>query len=502
MEGLKGFTTAQRLSMFCQAAVQQGLLEAEDQSYALNLLLDLYRLDAPEAAASMLSLLKLSDMLVDQAVSQGLAEDSPEARERFSARLFGFITPSPRAVRERFWALYQEGPERATDWFYRLCRDNDYIRTRQIAQNLLFTADSPAGKLEITINLSKPEKDPRDIAAARRLPSAGYPRCMLCYENPGYAGRPGYPARQNHRMIPVTLGQEPWYLQYSPYLYYEEHCIALNREHLPMQMGENSFDKMFDFVGLFPHYFIGSNADLPIVGGSILTHDHFQGGRYVFPMERAGTWFDIDSGDSAVTMSALTWPMSCLKLASRSRDRLSALMLRILDGWRAYSDERLGIIHRTNEAHNAITPVLRLHEGVYTCYMLLRNNRTSGEHPLGIYHPHARWHHIKRENIGLIEAMGLFILPGRLKEELAQVEAALKGEAPLPPDSPHTAWLAALQAALPAGTPPDKLGEYIHAELGLICYALLCDTGVYKQDDQGKAGFLRFLNSLGMGEKD
>lgn len=498
MDALKGFTPAQAASMFCQAAVQSGLLNQDDLSFALNQVLDLMRLPAPGQAASMLPLLDIRDMLLDHAVAEGLCEDSTEARERFSARLFGLVTPSPHMINQCFQAHYQKGPEQATDWFYQLCRQNDYIRTREIARNILYEAPSPAGKLEITINLSKPEKDPRDIAAARRAVSSDYPTCMLCPENPGYGGRPGYPARQNHRIIPLRLAGKRWYFQYSPYLYYPEHCIAFNEKHLPMGMDGSSFERMFDFVDAFPHYFIGSNADLPIVGGSILSHDHFQGGRHVFPMERARPWFDIRWEDEGVQAEALQWPMSCIRLSSPHRDTLKAAMLRVLEAWKDYSDESLDILARSSERHNAITPVLRLIGGRYQAYLLLRNNRVSDQHPLGIFHPHAQWHHIKKENIGLIEAMGTFILPGRLKDELIQLEQALLAGSPLPAGSPHAAWLQDIRRHYPKGADEAATRQFVRQQVGAVCYQVLCDTGVFKQDARGRAGFERFISHMGM----
>ena len=493
------FTPAQAVTMFCQAAAQKGLIDLEDKDFTVNKVLEILQLDAPEPAASLLPLLRLSALLVQHAVDKGLCEDSPEARDRFSARLFGAVTPGPRAVRNQFSQLLkEEGAQAACDAFYRMCRDNDYIRTERIRENIVYTEPTPAGDLIITINLSKPEKDPKDIAAARRQTASSYPRCMLCRENPGYAGRPGFPARQNHRIIPLTLGGETWYLQYSPYLYYPEHCIVLAGEHLPMQMSRQSFEKMFDFVDLIPHYFIGSNADLPIVGGSILTHDHFQGGQQAFPMDAAEPWFDFHMEDPGIHGQALKWPMTCLKLWGTDRVRLIDRMLQVLVAWRQYSDEELGIFSRTQDAHNAITPVLRKEGDIYTAYLLLRNNRTTAEHPLGLFHPHAQRHHIKKENIGLIEAMGLFILPGRLKEELKQVENSLLSGERLPMDSPHHDWTEEMRARLPKRFSTANAEAFLRKEVAQVCHDVLCDTGVYKQDQEGKAGLVRFLESMGM----
>ncbi len=497
MSQLGGWTAGQAVTLFCQAAVQLGLIDQEDLSFSINRLLDLMQMDEPQEAASLVPILDLADILIDYAVEKGLCEASPEARERFGTRLFGLVTPGPRAVRAVFNRLMQDkGSEAATDWFYHLCRANDYIRTRRIDQNIRYCAQTEAGGLEVTINLSKPEKDPRDIALARMTPSVGYPRCALCRENPGYAGRPGFPARQNHRMILLELGGESWYLQYSPYLYYDEHCIVINREHVPMRMNRNSFEKMADFVDIFPHYFIGSNADLPIVGGSILVHDHFQGGRHEFPMERSEEWFAFDTGIPGLRGRALKWPMTCLKLESPDRQALTGAMEKLLYGWRGYSDEELGIIARTNDRHNAITPVIRKTGEGYIAYLLLRNNRATKEHPMGLFHPHAQYHHIKRENIGLIEAMGMFILPGRLKKELGQVEDFLKGEAPLPPDSPHRLWIKELADSLPPDITHGELEGFIQTKVAEVCCELLGNTGVFKQDEEGEAGLRRFIKTV------
>ena len=494
-----GWTPEQAVTLFCQAAVQLDLIDREDLDYSVNLVLAQLDLDAPQEAASLTPILEIADHLVDIAVARGLCEDSPEARERFSARLFGLVTPGPRAVRECFLHHeQQDGPQAATDWFYRLCRANDYIRTRRIAENIRYHADTPAGELEITINLSKPEKDPKDIAAQRLARSVSYPKCMLCRENPGYAGRPGYPARQNHRIIPIPLAGETWYFQYSPYLYYYEHCIVLNAQHVPMKMTGQSFERMFDFVDRFPHYFIGSNADLPIVGGSILTHDHFQGGRYTFPMERAERWFTFDTGVAGITGEALRWPMTCLRLRGEDRHALSALMQRVLAAWRVHSDEQLGILARTKAGHNAVTPVVRKEKDAYVAYLLLRNNRTTQEHPLGLFHPHQERHHIKKENIGLIEAMGLFILPGRLKKELTQVQDFLLRGTALPPDTPHRIWVGELMGRLPKGLDDKSAEAFLRDEVARVCHDVLVDTGVYQQDEQGMAGLKRFLNDVGL----
>ena len=486
---------------FLDKAVDLHLISEEDRSYTLNRILEILQLDAPPAGETIhaASMAEYFVGITEEAVRLGVCEDTAEARDRFSARIAGTVTPSPRETRERFFLLEKEsGSESATSWFYRMCRDTDYIRTRRIAQNVCYQASAPCGRLEITYNLSKPEKDPRDIAKALKSGGSGYPRCALCVENPGYAGRPGFPARQNHRIIPLLLGGEKWYLQYSPYAYYEEHCIVLNASHVPMHMTEGSFVRLFDFVDRFPHYFLGANADLPIVGGSILTHDHFQGGRHVFPMDHAHARFTLRDG-SGLRGSVLQWPLTCLKWTSDDREQLTALAMRVLDGWRSYSDPENGIVASDESgSHNAITPVVRKNGGTYTLYLLLRNNLTSAEHPLGIFHPHAEWHHIKKENIGLIEAIGLFILPGRLKKELADVRQYLCGLAPLDPSSPHASWAAGILDRHGVQSDPDTAEKIIREEVGQVCYHVLDDCGVYKQTAAGTEGLKRFLASVGV----
>ncbi len=481
--------------LFADAAVAAELVDREDRDFAVNNLLSIMALDAPEEPAGDLNLLDAADVLYADALARGLTAPGSDARDRFIARLFGAVTPAPAVVRGKFASLAATDAVAATDWFYRMCRDADYIRTREIARNVLYESDTPAGRLEITINLSKPEKDPKDIAAALTQKSVSYPKCQLCAQNPGYAGRPGFPARQNHRIIPVTLGGDPWYFQYSPYLYYDEHCIVFNRTHVPMRISRASLGRMGDFVDAFPHYFIGSNADLPIVGGSILTHDHFQGGRHVFAMECAQEWFAFDAGEG-ITARALTWPTTCLKLSGRDREQVLDAADRLLTAWRAYDDPEHGILAHTDAAHNTITPVLRRDNGTYHLYVMLRNNRTTQEHPLGLFHPHQDKHHIKKENIGLIEAMGLFILPGRLLTELDGVARFMAEGAPLPEGSPHATWAQALREAHP-GTAVDTAHRIVRGAVGQICHQVLTDTGVYKQNDEGRKGLARFLEKAG-----
>ena len=379
-----------------------------------------------------------------------------------------------------------------------MCRKTNYIKVDRISKNAKFEE----GGLDITINLSKPEKDPRDIANALKVKSAAYPKCMLCIENPGYQGRPGFPARQNHRMIPVQIGGESWHMQYSPYLYYNEHSIVLSDEHRPMAITESGFNRLFDFVEKFPHYFLGSNADLPIVGGSILTHDHFQGGNYVFPMDKAKDEIALSCEDDKIKAAIIDWPMSAVRLLSEDRSALISRAMVILNAWRAYTDEENDIYAETDQKHNTITPILRKSGKVWRLDLVLRNNRTSQEHPLGIFHPHADLHHIKKENIGLIEVMGLMILPGRLLKELDEVKKYLTGEKEIPtdetaPGSAHFAWARELVSEFGSGNTKEEADRIIKKGVAKKCNRVLADAGVYKQTDKGRKGFVKFLETVG-----
>jgi len=491
-------------------AEDKQLIEAEDRAYTLNRLLEVMGMDAPEGEraareASPETATPILEPLVELAVQAGVCPDSGEWRDLFSAKLMGMLTPHPKMVRDRFTKLMHISPAAATDYFYKLCKDVDYIRVDRIAKNVGFLHDSPYGELEITINLSKPEKDPRDIAAQRNAKQTGYPKCMLCVENPGYAGRIGFPARQNHRVIPMTMNGEDWYLQYSPYSYYNEHCIAFNGQHVPMKISRESFVRLFDFVEQFPHYFLGSNADLPIVGGSILSHDHFQGGGHVFPMDKAGVRIPLTAPDADVEAWVTDWPMTCIVLRSEDREKVIELADKMLCVWRGYSDPDCFIFAETEGVpHNTITPVARMEDGKYKMYLVLRNNITTDEHPLGVYHPHAQLHHIKKENIGLIEVMGLFILPGRLVNELGALEKYLTGESDISvapeADSPlekHYAWIQEIAAKVGTQLSAEEAQKLMRAELTAKCAQVLADAGVYKQDAQGDAGVLRFLESIG-----
>lgn len=474
---------------------EKKLIAAEDRAYTRNLLLDALRQDAPmEGTMDAADIADCLAQLADWAAQQGVIPDTNDEKDRLAARLAGTFTPHPAQVRREFSSRLLQSPQAATSWFYQLCRDIDYIRVNRIAQNIKYSAPAPCGELEITINLSKPEKDPRDIAAAKNTPQAGYPQCMLCKENPGYAGRAGFPARQNHRILPLTLAGEDWYLQYSPYLYYDEHCIVLSGRHEPMHLTRKSFQRLFDFVDQFPHYFLGANADLPIVGGSILSHDHYQGGGYVFPMDKAAVLAPIEGTDNGAIVN---WPMTCLRFVSNSREELTEIGMRVLQAWREYSDPDCDILAHTDAPHNTVTPVVRKNaDQSYTMHLVLRNNRTSPEHPLGIFHPHAPLHHIKKENIGLIEVMGLFILPGRLKTELAQLSLYLQGKGDIPQGSSHEAWIRGIAQKAGSALSQEKADQLLREEVAAVCYQVLCDAGVYKLDAQGQAGLRRFLKTI------
>ena len=482
--------------------IAKGLVEKEDRRFVVNRLLEDLRMDAPEEIAyapgpAPETATPILEGLLDIAAARGLCSDTADGRDLFSAKLMGEITPPPAFFRAEFERIRDsEGVEQATSWFYRLCRDCDYIRVDRIRKNRRFFEETPVGRLEITINLSKPEKDPRDIAAQRNAKKTGYPKCMLCPENPGYAGRAGFPARQNHRILPISLAGESWYLQFSPYLYYDEHLIALNEKHIPMKISRAGFERMFDFVDQFPHYFIGSNADLPIVGGSILSHDHFQGGRHVFPMDLAPVRAQLRCPVSGVEASIADWPLSTIRLIGPSREKLIDLADKMLSAWREYSDPSCEILAYTDQPHNTITPILRREHGSYILHLVLRNNRTSEEHPLGIFHPHQDLHHIKKENIGLIEVMGLFILPGRLISELADLEKYLRGEiSALPAElEKHLSWAEELKSRPDTAKDP---GRALRRGLGEKCARVLADAGVYKNTFAGHAGLLRFLETLG-----
>ena len=483
-------------------ALRTGLIEECEYTWAINTILDALKLDSytdPGQEWGEIDLAAVLDELLDDAHARGvLAENSVVYRDLFDTELMGRLTPRPAQVVEKFQTLCAKDPKEATNWYYQFSQDTNYIRRDRIAKDMQWKAETDYGQLDITINLSKPEKDPKAIAAARNLPASNYPRCMLCVENEGYAGRVNHPARQNHRIVPITINSSPWFLQYSPYVYYNEHCICLNQEHTPMKIDRACFGKLLDFVGQFPHYFVGSNADLPIVGGSILAHDHFQGGRYTFAMETAPveTPFTFP-GFEDVTAGIVKWPMSVVRIACEDPQRLVELADRILGAWRGYTDQDAVIFAETDGVpHNTITPIARMRDGKYELDLVLRNNLTTEEHPLGLYHPHAELHHIKKENIGLIEVMGLAVLPARLKEELAAVAEALASGADLRANElteKHADWAEGFKAQYTFTA--DNALDIVQKETGLVFAQVLEHAGVYKRTKEGKEAFLRFLNS-------
>lgn len=484
-------------------ALRTGLIDPCEEIWAVNTLLEALGCTSytkPEGYVGEIDLPAVLQELMDDAHRRGiLPEDSIAYRDLFDAMLMGRLTPRPAQVVERFQFQYSQSPKAATDWYYKLCQDTNYIRRDRIQKDRKWVVPTEYGDLDITINLSKPEKDPKAIAAARELPAGAYPRCQLCAENEGYAGRLDHPARGNHRIIPITIHNAPWFLQYSPYVYYNEHCICLNAAHTPMKIDRACFAKLLDFVRQFPHYFVGSNADLPIVGGSILAHDHFQGGRYPFPMERAPVEQTVSiCGFEDVEAGLVKWPMSVLRIASKDQSRLVDLAERVLATWRAYTDESSFLFAHTNgEAHNTITPIARMRDGRFELDLVLRNNITTQEHPMGLYHPHAEHHHIKKENIGLIEVMGLAVLPARLKAELAAVAAGLAEGTDLRADpltAKHADWAEGFRGAYTI-TQENAL-KIVQTETGLVFAQVLEQAGVYRRSAEGRAAFLHFLEQV------
>ena len=489
-----------------QYGLNTGLIEPEDKIYTTNRLLELFRLDELEDCDEEISMTEdeletvLGEMM-DYAYEKGImTENSIVYRDLFDTKIMSMLVPRPSEVIRRFHELYEKSPREATEYFYKLSQDTDYIRRYRIKKDQKWIAPTKYGDLDITINLSKPEKDPKAIAAAKNAKQSGYPKCLLCIENEGYAGRVNHPARQNHRIIPVTINESRWGFQYSPYVYYNEHCIVFNSQHIPMKIEHDTFCKLFDFVKQFPHYFVGSNADLPIVGGSILSHDHFQGGHYEFAMAKAPVerTFSV-KGFEDVQAGIVNWPMSVIRIASEDTDRLIALADVILNAWRGYTDEEAFIYAETDgEPHNTITPIARKRGGLYELDLVLRNNITTKEHPLGVYHPHAKLHHIKKENIGLIEVMGLAVLPARLKGEMEQLADAILSGADIRKDEAlekHADWV---EEFLPhyQDVNKDNIMDILHKEIGDVFMQVLEDAGVYKRTAEGQAAFDRFVASL------
>ena len=497
--------TNMEISRLLEYGLQRGLIAPEDKAYAANrmlALLGLREFEPQPVEEELHTPVEPLERLCQFAAEAGLIEpDTRDGRDQFDTELMNCLMPRPSQVVREFYSLYEKDKQAATDYYYQLARSSNYIRVDRIEKDRMWTAPTPYGDLVITINLSKPEKDPKAIAAAKNAPQSGYPKCALCRENEGYLGSANQAARGNHRLIPLELGGEPWFLQYSPYVYYNEHCIVLSHEHRPMKVSRQSISRLLEFVTFLPHYFVGSNADLPIVGGSILTHDHFQGGRYEFPMAKAPIREKVGfPGFEDVEAGIVHWPMSVIRLRGKEAQRLVDLADKILTAWREYSDESAEILAYTEGTpHNTITPIARRRGEDYELDLVLRNNRTTPEHPLGLFHPHAEYHHIKKENIGLIEVMGLAILPPRLLTETGLLEQALKDPAQAqeimarPEMEKHQAWYEELKAA---GAGEGDTQRAIQESIGVIFGKILGNAGVYKDTEEGREAFRRFCSSL------
>lgn len=515
----------ERILELVKYGLTTGLVDPADEVYTVNRLLEVLGVDdiedetfekveAQPAWTQEEAEEKLEGILEDMmtyAYDNGIMkENSIVYKDLFDTKLMGCLVNAPSVIRARFKDLYDnESSLAATDYFYKLSCDSNYIRRYRIKKDLKWTADTEFGTLDITINLSKPEKDPKAIAAAKLAKQSGYPKCLLCKENEGYAGRVNHPARQNHRIIPVTINGSDWFFQYSPYVYYNEHCIIFNGQHTPMKIERATFGKLLDFVEQFPHYFVGSNADLPIVGGSILSHDHFQGGHYEFAMAKAPVEKEISfKGFEDVKAGIVKWPMSVIRISAEKKERLIELADKILLAWRGYTDEAAFIFAETDgEPHNTITPIARRRGDLYELDLVLRNNITTEEHPLGVYHPHAKLHHIKKENIGLIEVMGLAVLPARLKKEMADLEQALLDGTSIREDevlAKHADWVEeflpkygfTFGSGLEGEVTPEKLHEIVQTEIGLVFKEVLKDAGVYKCTEEGRTAFMRFVDKV------
>ena len=495
-----------------QYGVETGLTPACEKNYTTNLLLDVFKEDEyvePEEEYTDINLEVVLNALLDEAVKRNLIEDSIVYRDLFDTKLMNCLMPRPSQVIKIFKEKYAVSPKEATDYYYKLSQDSDYIRRYRVCRDMKWVTKTEYGDIDITINLSKPEKDPKAIAAAKLAKQSGYPKCQLCRENEGYAGRTNHPARENHRIIPITINGGQWGFQYSPYVYYNEHCIVFNGQHIPMKVERATFVKLFDFIKLFPHYFIGSNADLPIVGGSILSHDHFQGGNYEFAMAKAPIEREFTvKGYEDVKAGIVKWPLSVIRLSCADEKRIIDLADHILKAWRGYTDEAAFVYAETDgEPHNTITPIARRRGDAYELDLVLRNNITTEEHPLGVYHPHAKLHHIKKENIGLIEVMGLAVLPARLKDEMADLEQAILDGADIRADeklAKHADWVEEFLpkygftagSGLEGEITPERLHEIVQTEIGLVFKEVLTDAGVYKCTEEGRAAFMRFVDTV------
>ena len=482
-------------------AMNTGLAEPVDHQVLTNRLLEILGLDSYEPSQEPQSedLEEILGGILDFACEKGLCQDNITARDIFDTKIMGALTPMPREVVKTFWDLYAADPVAATDWYYKFSCDTDYIRRYRIKKDMRWVYDSEFGPIDITINLSKPEKDPKAIAAAKNAPQSSYPKCQLCRENEGYAGRMNHPARANHRIIPIQVGGKDWCLQYSPYVYYNEHCIVFNAEHIPMKIDRAAFEKLLDFVTVFPHYFVGSNADLPIVGGSILSHEHFQGGHYTFAMAKAPEEIKVEfAGYDDVEAAIVKWPMSVIRLRGDDKQRIADLGEKILDIWRGYSDDAAGVVAFSDgEPHNTITPIARRRGDKFELDLVLRCNITTEEHPLGVFHPHAEKHHIKKENIGLIEVMGLAVLPSRLKQELADLKDAILSGKDIAADevlSKHAHWVDQIKSR--ETFTEENAMDILMRETGRVFSEVLEDAGVYKCTDAGRQQFLAFIREV------
>lgn len=501
-----------------QFALQKDLITSWDLIPCRNALLDLLAIEEP--GEEMLSsevpddISSILEPILDYCANKGLLKENTNTyRDLMDTKIMGILTPRAAEIIQKFRSLYAHGPEDATNYFYQLSQRTNYIRRGRIEKNIDWKSPTPYGELEITINLSKPEKTPEEIESAKAAPASNYPKCVLCVENVGYSGRMNHPARQNHRVIPITLNGERWYLQYSPYVYYNEHCIVLKEEHVPMKISKDSFCRLFDFVEQFPHYFLGSNADLPIVGGSILSHDHFQGGNHIFPMAKAPIKEKFYySSDPSVQIGIVDWPLSAIRLSSEKKESLTDLSAFILEKWKKYSDEDLDILSCTKDEagrwvpHNTITPIVRKNHHAFEIDLVLRNNRRTKEHPDGLFHPHRHLHHIKKENIGLIEVMGLAVLPGRLKKELEEISKILTGEIPFEKVyseekktlEKHKNWIESMISHYGTSLNHKEASVLLRKEVGeKFCEVLEC-AGVFKHNRPGEEGFIRFMESLGI----
>ncbi|MBC8060396.1 MAG: UDP-glucose--hexose-1-phosphate uridylyltransferase [Clostridiaceae bacterium] len=515
---MKNVQITQEIERLLQFSLNHRLIEKLDVIQSRNALLDLLQISEPYGESisqeTLESPVVILEKLLDYANEVGIIKDNTlTSRDLLDAKIMGLLMPRQSEVVRDFFSTYEkQGPKRATDDYYELSKASNYIRMDRIAKNLYWQAPTEYGDLEITVNLSKPEKDPKEIAASKLRPQSNYPKCLLCIENVGFAGHVNHPARQNHRVIPITLGKEQWDLQYSPYVYYNEHCIVFHEQHVPMKISEKTFIRLFDFVEQFPHYFVGSNADLPIVGGSILSHEHFQGGRHAFPMEKAVVESEfINESYQNVKAGIVKWPMSVIRLSSNDKVELIKLSMEVLENWKEYSDEATNIRAYSDEGlekipHNTITPIVRRNSsGEFEIDLVLRNNRTSSENPDGIFHPHKELHHIKKENIGLIEVMGLAVLPARLETELKEIEKILIGDLKIfektqedtsHPLNKHLNWIKELINKY-ALVKANEIPEILRKEVGFKFLQVLLDSGVYKRDEAGVTGFNKFMNSIG-----